>query len=128
MEPVVWTSDGWWRTKNGRVPSNTPQIAPDNPQVKYHLADSDEFDSTSLALQWFFHLRPDYSGSYWTLRERPGWLRIKTHAGDFMNNETQRNVFLQRVTNKKFEIMTRLEFDALRYISVTIAKLMQPRV
>jgi hypothetical protein len=81
LEPVTWTDDGWWRPVNGRIPSEQNQ-APKLKQVAYQMQDSDEFDSAVPGKQWFFHTEPDYSGSIWSLTEKPGNLRIKTSEGD----------------------------------------------
>ena len=111
MEPIEWTQDGWWRPVSGRVPSINA-VKPNLPTVKYALADSDEFDQPKLGLQWFFHTKPDFTGSTWSLAERPGYLRITTQTGDISSPSSLANVFLQRVTEKKFEISTKVEFDA----------------
>lgn len=111
MQPIVWTEDGWWRPKNGRIPTRVNK-KPDLPYCNFKLAQSDEFDSDKLGLQWFFHCKPDFTGWSWSLTERPGFLRIKTRPGDISSLESLPNVFLQRVINKHFEFTTRVSFDA----------------
>jgi len=111
MEPVTWTDDGWWRPVNGPIPSQQNK-APSLKQVAYKMQDSDEFDSAVLSKQWFFHTEPDYSGSCWSLTERPGYLRIKTGEGDISSPSVAKNLFLQRVIHKKFDIVTEVTFDA----------------
>lgn len=111
MDPIEWTEDGWWRPVHGRVPSEeaaAPAISP----VELSLADSDEFDSPKLGVQWFFHTTPDFSGESWSLSERPGWLRVRTREGDISSKDSLTNVFLQRVIAKRFDIETKVEFDA----------------
>jgi len=111
MEPVEWTDDGWWRPKNGRVPS-VKNRKPNLPDCNYELAQSDDFEKDRLGLQWFFHCKPDFSGESWSLTEQPGCLRIKTRPGDISAAESITNVFLQRVTLKRFEFTTKVAFDA----------------
>lgn len=111
MEPIEWTSGGWWRPVNGRIPS-TKSKKPSLQEARYELASSDEFDKAKLGHQWFFHTKPDFSGESWSLTDRPGYLRIKTHQGDISSPESLPNVFLQRVDAKKFELSARVEFDA----------------
>jgi xylan 1,4-beta-xylosidase len=111
MEPVDWTDDGWWRPRNGRIPSEVNQ-APALPRVAYQLQDSDDFDSATLGKQWFFHTEPDTSGSAWSLTENPGCLRIKTREGDISSPTVATNLFLQRVMYKTFDIVAAVTFDA----------------
>ncbi len=111
LEAVEWTENGWWKPVNGRIPSRVGE-KPELPESDIILADSDEFCNESLGLQWFFNCKPDYSGGSWSLSERPGFMRIKTKAGDISSDNSLTNVFLQRVTSKKFEFTTLLDFDA----------------
>lgn len=110
MEPVEW-KNGWWKPLNGRIPSERNK-KPNLPEYNLKLAVSDEFNAEKLGLQWFFHTKPDFSGKSWSLTEKPGYLRIKTKPGDISSDNSLSNVFLQRVTAKKFEFSTLLDFDA----------------
>ena len=110
MEPVVWKNN-WWKPVNGRIPSEKNRN-PNLPEYDVELADSDEFNTENLGLQWFFHTKPDFSNESWSLTKRPGFLRIKTKQGDISSDNSLSNVFLQRVTAKKFEFTTLLDFDA----------------
>ncbi len=111
MQPVEWTADGWWRPVTGRVPTAVA-VAPDLPASNFQLAQSDEFDSTTLGLQWFFTCAPDLSGASWSLQENPGCLRIRTRPGDLGAIEALPGVFQQRVIDKQFSFETRLTFAA----------------
>ena len=111
MEPVVWTDDGWWRPKNGPIPSKENPL-PKLPLFPQVMEPSDEFNSTELGKEWFFHTRPDYSERTWSLKERPSWLRIHTQEGDLHSPEVAPTTFLQRVTAKSFELTTLIDFDA----------------
>ncbi|MBT8037081.1 MAG: family 43 glycosylhydrolase [Verrucomicrobiae bacterium] len=111
LEPVTWTDDGWWRPVNGKIPSESNK-APDLKQVEFKMQDSDEFDTKDLGKQWFFHSESDVSGRSWSLTERPGFLRIKTAEGDISSLPVSKNLFLQRVMDKKFDVISEVEFDA----------------
>ncbi|MEQ9288030.1 MAG: family 43 glycosylhydrolase [Cyclobacteriaceae bacterium] len=111
MEPVQWSTNGWWKPVNGKIPSRKNR-RPELPASAFKLADSDEFNSENLGLQWFFNCTPDYSGVAWSLSERPGFMRVKTKAGDISSHNSLTNVFLQRVISKNFEFTTLLDFDA----------------
>lgn len=111
IEPIEWTNDGWWRPVNGRIPSEENPV-PDLKPSQCCLQDSDDFNSEELGKQWFFHTTPDFSGKFWSLSENPGYLRIKTQKGDISSPEVSKNLFLQRVIYKKFDIITQVTFDA----------------
>jgi xylan 1,4-beta-xylosidase len=75
LAPVTWSRDGWPVVGDGgRVelemvaPRLGPQRAP-APRAR------DDFDSSELAPVWNF-LRNPYARD-WSLRERPGWLRLR---------------------------------------------------
>jgi xylan 1,4-beta-xylosidase len=111
MEPIEWTADGWWHPVKGKVPS-AGLAAPDLPQVNLRLADSDDFNSPDLGLQWFFTCPPDFTGQSWSLKEKPGSLRIHTQPGDLGSITALPAVFQQRFDQKAFSIETQLTFDA----------------
>jgi len=111
MEPVSWTDDGWWRPVGGRIPSEQSP-APALKAAPCQFQDSDDFESTELGKQWFFHTDMDTSGDSWSLTEAPGSLRIKTREGDLSSPPVATSTFLQRVMHKRFEISTKLTFDA----------------
>jgi xylan 1,4-beta-xylosidase len=111
LEPIAWTPDGWWRPVGGKVPATSAK-APSLAAVPLGLQQSDEFDGQELGFQWFFTCAPDLSGRTWSLRERPGALRIRTQPGDLHALESLPGVFQQRVIDKAFIVDTRVTFDA----------------
>jgi xylan 1,4-beta-xylosidase len=111
LEPVVWTDDGWWRPKNGKKPSLTND-GPNLPYTPYAIQRSDDFSSTTLGPQWFFHAAPDTSGASWSLTDNPGFLRIKTRDGDVNSFPAYKGAALQRVDLKHFTAETVVSFDA----------------
>jgi xylan 1,4-beta-xylosidase len=111
MEPIVWTSDGWWHPVHGKVPSVRAK-APNLPQVPLAFAQSDEFDKPQLGLQWFFTCAPDFTGKTWSLTEKPGTLRIHTQPGDLASLSALPAIFQQRFIDKSFSIETKVTFDA----------------
>lgn len=110
MEPVEWTPDGWWRPVGGKVPSTSAR-APRLPQAPLALAQSDDFASPALGLQWFFTCSPDFSGKSWSLTEKPGALRVRTQPGDLHALSALPAVFQQRVIDKRFSFQATLTFD-----------------
>jgi|GEM_PF-798571 len=114
MSPVEWTEDGWWRPVNGQIPeASAPR--PSLPWTPVEPQASDDFEYASnrdIGLQWFWNHRPVYDGSLWSVIDRPGWLRIRTQPGDISSASSRPNVFLQRVKHKRFDVVTRVQFDA----------------
>ena len=93
LVPVKW-KDGWpLADNNGKVPQtlNIPVI---NTPVPASVA-SDEFDKgiSQLGLQWQWNHNPD--NRYWSLTQRPGFLRLSTGRVD-NNFEQVRNMLTQR--------------------------------
>lgn len=110
LEPITWTSDGWWRPVSGKIPPLTFK-KPDLPQVKFKLAASDLFDKPVLGKQWVFHTNPDYSGKSWSLENKPGALRITSSGFIGESNNALKSLFLQRITLKTFEFSCKLDFN-----------------
>jgi xylan 1,4-beta-xylosidase len=111
MEPIEWTTEGWWRPVGGKVPSTTAP-APNLPAREDELQQSDEFDSDSLGLQWFFTCPPDRSGTVWSLKQVAGSLRVRTQPGNLGAIDALQGIFQQRVIDKKFSFETHVTFDA----------------
>jgi beta-xylosidase len=93
LVPVKW-EDGWpVAGNNGKVPQ-TLNIQVTNTPLPASVA-SDEFDSgiSQLGLQWQWNHNPD--NRYWSLKQRPGFLRLTTGRID-NNFEQVRNMLTQR--------------------------------
>lgn len=126
LDPVEWTADGWWRPAGGRIPCGraarpvlpwTPEWAP---------PPGDEFDRPAgggLGPAWFGAANPAPEGSGWSLWERPGWLRLRPGPGPLGAREPgpqgprhphlpwADRTFFQRVTHKRFDALTQVDFD-----------------
>ncbi len=76
LQPVSW-KDGWPMVGvNGKavVTYQKPKVGKSYDVKK--LPTSDEFNSELLGMQWGWNHNPD--PEKWSLKERPGWLRLKT--------------------------------------------------
>ena len=71
------------------------------------LAQSDEFSTTSLSSFWFW-IRED--PTHWSLKTRPGYLRIVTQKGDISTTlaYNARNILLQGTSSGDFVLTTRV--------------------
>jgi regulation of enolase protein 1 (concanavalin A-like superfamily) len=71
------------------------------------LAQSDEFSTTSLSSFWFW-IRED--PTHWSLKTRPGYLRIVTQKGDISTTlaYNAQNILLQGTSSGDFVLTTRV--------------------
>jgi len=86
LQPVHW-EDGW--PVMGELlpgaPNGQPVLSHAMPDVQgsyppVYPQTSDEFANTKLGLQWEWNHNPD--DSHWSLRERPGFMRLKALPAD----------------------------------------------
>ena len=93
LVPVKW-EDGWPIADNNGKILRTLNIPVINTPVPASVA-SDEFDKgmSQLGLQWQWNHNPD--NRYWSLTQRPGFLRLTTGRLD-NNFEQVRNMLTQR--------------------------------
>lgn len=93
LVPVKWEDDWPVADNNGEVPQ-TLNIPVASTPIPASIA-SDEFDNgtSQLGLQWQWNHNPD--NRYWSLTQRPGFLRLTTGRVD-NNFEQVRNMLTQR--------------------------------
>lgn len=94
LQPVTWT-DGWPMVGvNGRGVINykKPNVRKTYP-IKT-LPTSDEFESTTLGMQWGWNHNPD--PEKWSMTQRPGYLRLTT-GKPVSNLREARNTLTQRM-------------------------------
>ncbi|WP_341805004.1 glycoside hydrolase family 43 protein [Paenibacillus turpanensis] len=106
LEPVQWTADGWFQVNEGRGPSVVQQ-APRLEETPYSIPDVDDFDGAKLPLHWNFARNP-YEDN-WSLRERPGHVRIWTADAELQMIEAQ-NVIVRREMHHCYTASLKLEF------------------
>ncbi len=78
LAPVTWDSAGWPQVgEGGRIAleMDAPHLTPVTWEPP---AARDDFDAPQLELQWNFIGNPD--PAYWSLMERPGWLKLQGNA------------------------------------------------
>ncbi|WP_276352223.1 glycoside hydrolase family 43 protein [Cohnella caldifontis] len=81
IQQVEWTEDGWLRLKGGgREPRLMVEAPADLPEFRFdepaHGTGMDSFDGETLGVHWNT-LREPADESWLTLRERPGFLRLR---------------------------------------------------
>lgn len=118
LEPMTWTADGWpvigvdkdgdgcgepikqWKKPN--VGKSYPVMTP---------AESDEFDSNRLGLQWQWHANYDRRWHFCNAAE--GHLRLYSFPvpEDYKNLYDVSNLLLQKTPGKDFIVTTKLTFE-----------------
>jgi xylan 1,4-beta-xylosidase len=106
IDPVEWTSDGWFKINGGKGPSLENE-SPLLKQLAYETHDNDSFDSPELSKEWEFVRNPDY-GTF-SLTERPGFCRIWTRDGT-LSERRAKNTLVKRERELSFEVETSLDF------------------
>lgn len=77
LHQIVWDANG---KPTGKAPTTVPCIKPalTNSDIAWRLPRSDQFDSESLQLSWYF-LHPTIATKY-SLKTRPGWMTLTPGA------------------------------------------------
>lgn len=110
LQPVEWI-DGWpMLGKNGKDLITYPKPNVGKTYKITSPATTDEFNARQLGLQWQWNHNPD--NSKWSLRERPGYMRLKaSRAGDLKN---ARNMLTQRVQGPSSEGTVEIDISGLK--------------
>jgi len=106
IEPVKWLEDGWFIINDGKGPS-TVNEAPNLPGLHFIKEDRDDFDKTTLSLNWQFVRRPALGD--FSLTERPGFCRIWTQDG-VLSDISAKNILLRREQELTYTAETKLDF------------------
>jgi xylan 1,4-beta-xylosidase len=114
LQKVVWMEDGWLRLAAG---GTAPQVEVPAPKELLQTPwppepDRDDFNATTLNLNWS-SLRIPVDESWLTLRERPGWLRLRGRDSVF-------SLFKQSLVARRLQafhvlVETCLEFNPENY-------------
>ncbi|MGH7951503.1 MAG: family 43 glycosylhydrolase, partial [Limisphaerales bacterium] len=109
LQKVEWTSDGWLRISGGGHHPKISWPAPKNLLEKKWPAISarDDFNAPALDVQWS-SLRVPVDESWLSLRERPGWLRLR--GRDSLHSLFDQSLVARRVQHFQFTAETCLEF------------------
>jgi xylan 1,4-beta-xylosidase len=110
LQKAEWTSDGWLRLANGGTKPQLELSAPKNlPGKKWRaIPERDHFDSPELGVNWS-SLRVPVDASWLSLKERPGWLRLR--GRDSLHSLFDQSLIARRAQHFQFTAETRLEFS-----------------
>lgn len=108
IQRMVWGKDGWLRLEAG---GSLPQIevdAPNLPEIRAFNKNFTDFDSQTLDIH-FQSLRIPLGEDSLTLRERPGFLRLK--GKESILSKFHQSLVARRQQSFCFEASTCLEFE-----------------
>jgi len=108
IQKCFWTNDGWIRVEGG----NNPLVSVDSPDLpNYEFpAESprDDFNSDKLSVH-LSSLRVPPDQSWLSLKDRPGFLRLKGRESLFSSH--QQSFIARRLTSFKCAVTTSVEFE-----------------
>jgi xylan 1,4-beta-xylosidase len=109
LQRVEWR-DGWLRLVGGGTRPLLEASGPKELPGESHSqpVSRDDFDSETPDVNWC-SLRVPVNESWFNLRERPGWLRLR--GRDSLHSLFDQSLIARRVQHFKFALETRLEFS-----------------
>jgi xylan 1,4-beta-xylosidase len=108
IQKCYWTDDGWLRLKSGNTPAVIVE-GPDLPEFAFnHELTRDDFDNETLNVN-FNTLRVPADESWLSLKERPGFLRLK--GRESLASIHNQSLVARRVQSFKCQITTQVEFQ-----------------
>jgi xylan 1,4-beta-xylosidase len=108
IQKCFWTDDGWIKVKDGNHPSVLVE-QPDLPAFEFKPESArDNFDSDTLGVH-LNTLRIPADPSWLSLKERPGYLRLK--GRESLASPHEQSLIARRVTSFKCQITTSVEFE-----------------
>jgi xylan 1,4-beta-xylosidase len=114
LQKVVWSEDGWLRLITGRSNPEMSWPAPTGLKEQCWPAPAmrDHFDSAALDVRWS-SLRVPVHESWLSLKERPGWLRLR--GRDSQHSMFEQSLIARRLQHFRCMIGTCLEFSPTHF-------------
>ncbi|MDL4840280.1 glycoside hydrolase family 43 protein [Aquibacillus rhizosphaerae] len=108
LAPFIW-EDGWPVVNPGKGMIEMEMEFPNLKETRWIRPPAcDNFESEDLQLQWNFLRTP--RGNFWSLKERPGYLRLKLKPETIMEVENPAFV-CRRQQHINFEVTTVMDFQ-----------------
>lgn len=113
LQKVEWTEDGWLKLANGTTQPDVEVEAPDLPPHPFPERPSrEDFDGEKLDIH-FQSLRVPLDGTFYSLTERPGYLRLYGREG--LGSKYRQSLIARRWEEHAFTASTCLEFEPVSY-------------
>jgi xylan 1,4-beta-xylosidase len=113
IQKMIWGNDGWLRTAEGQGVPTITTPAPALPALPFPKPSARaDFDSPELPIdfQW---LRTPYPGNLFSLKERPGFLRL--FGRETIGSQFEQSLVARRQQAFCFTATTRMEFSPEHY-------------
>lgn len=110
LQKVVWTADGWLRlSQGGHHPATEVEAPRDAEQMSATPSpERHDFSAGALDPHWL-SLRVPVAQSWCSLRERPGWLRLR--GRESLHSLFEQSLLVRRLVNFGWRAETRLQFE-----------------
>ncbi|HBE77184.1 MAG TPA: glycoside hydrolase 43 family protein [Firmicutes bacterium] len=109
IQKVVWTEDGWLTLATGGNHPTLETVAPDLPEYRFQpQPDRDDFESPDLNIH-LQTLRIPLNEEFMTLKERPGFLRLR--GSESLSSKHHQTLVARRQQAFCYTATTCLEFD-----------------
>jgi xylan 1,4-beta-xylosidase len=107
---VIWSEDGWLRLAHGGWHPRVEVPAPRGMQARPWpgVPEREEFDGETLDARWSA-LRGPMEDSWLSLKERPGWLRLR--GRDSLHSLYPQSLVARRLESFECTVETCLEFE-----------------
>jgi xylan 1,4-beta-xylosidase len=114
LQKAVWSEEGWLRLANGRSNPEMSWPAPAGLKEQRRPAppERDHFDSATLDVRWN-SLRIPIDESWLSLKERPGWLRLR--GRDSQHSMFEQSLIARRLQHFNATFETCLEFSPTHF-------------
>lgn len=114
LQKVVWSAEGWLRLASGGTrPQLTIPAPVGMPEALWPTKPArDDFDAPALEVNWS-SLRVPIDESWATLRERPGWLRLRGRQS--VHSLFEQSLVARRLQSFRTTVETRLDFSPTHF-------------
>ncbi|MCT8139611.1 glycoside hydrolase family 43 protein [Anaerobacillus sp. CMMVII] len=110
LVPFIW-EEGWPVVNPGKGIIELEMQCPDLVETRWGTEPAcDHFEGSELGLKWSFIRTP--KEDFWSLKDRPGYLRLKTKK-EVITEEVNPSFVGRRQQHMNFSVRTKLEFSPL---------------
>jgi xylan 1,4-beta-xylosidase len=109
LQKVEWTSEGWLRLEGG---GHHPKVEVPNPRGKHtpqkRISRFQANFSGEISETGWYSLRGPLDTNWWSLTERPGWLRIR--GRESLHSLFEQSLWARRLESFRWRVQTCMQF------------------